>query len=148
MMHEAYSGELDRYFTLWRLCQAMYENWSKTYGFSCNETLVINFIAKSSFCTQKHISDGLQISKQTVNMILKRFEKEGYVELSVNDMDKRSKFIRLTEKGSKASAQIISDLLNIEIESVKEMGIDKFRKMNDAQEEYIRLFNKYAHTDF
>lgn len=122
----------------------MYENWSKTYGFSCNETLVINFIAKSSFCTQKHISDGLQISKQTVNMILKRFEKEGYVELTVNDMDKRSKFIKLTDKGSKASAELIADLLSIEIDSVKEMGIDKFRQMNDVQEEYIKLFNKYA----
>ncbi|MBP0960885.1 MAG: winged helix-turn-helix transcriptional regulator [Oscillospiraceae bacterium] len=119
MEHEMYTGELDRYFTLWRLCKAMYENWSKTYGFSCNETLVINFIAKSSFCTQKHISDGLQISKQTVNMILKRFEKEGYVELSVNDMDKRSKFIKLTDKGSKASAELIADLLSIEIDTVR-----------------------------
>jgi DNA-binding MarR family transcriptional regulator len=144
MEHEMYTGELDRYFTLWRLCKAMYENWSKTYGFSCNETLVINFIAKSSFCTQKHISDGLQISKQTVNMILKRFEKEGYVELSVNDMDKRSKFIKLTDKGNKASAELIADLLSIEIDTVKEMGIDKFRQMNDVQEEYIKLFNKYA----
>ncbi len=144
MEHEMYTGELDRYFTLWRLCKAMYENWSKTYGFSCNETLVINFIAKSSFCTQKHISDGLQISKQTVNMILKRFEKEGYVELTVNDMDKRSKFIKLTDKGSKASAELIADLLSIEIDTVKEMGIDKFRQMNDVQEEYIKLFNKYA----
>ena len=144
MEHEMYTGELDRYFTLWRLCKAMYENWSKTYGFSCNETLVINFIAKSKFCTQKHISDGLQISKQTVNMILKRFEKEGYVELTVNDMDKRSKFIKLTDKGSKASAELIADLLSIEIDTVKEMGIDKFRQMNDVQEEYIRLFNKYA----
>lgn len=144
MEHEMYTGELDRYFTLWRLCKAMYENWSKTYGFSCNETLVINFIAKSKFCTQKHISDGLQISKQTVNMILKRFEKEGYVELTVNDMDKRSKFIKLTDKGSKASAELIADLLSIEIDTVKEMGIDKFRQMNDVQEEYIKLFNKYA----
>ena len=144
MEHEIYTGELDRYFTLWRLCKAMYENWSKTYGFSCNETLVLNFIAKSSFCTQKHISDGLQISKQTVNMILKRFEKEGLVELSVNDMDKRSKFIKLTDKGNKASAELIADLLSIEIDTVKEMGIDKFRQMNDVQEEYIKLFNKYA----
>ena len=144
MEYEAYSGELDRYFTLWRLCKAMYENWSKTYGFSCNETLVLNFIAKSSFCTQKHISDGLQISKQTVNMILKRFEKDGYVELTVNDMDKRSKFIKLTDKGSKASAELIADLLSIELDSVKEMGIEKFRQMNDVQEEYIKLFNKYA----
>lgn len=144
MEHEMYTGELDRYFTLWRLCKAMYENWSKTYGFSCNETLVINFIAKSKFCTQKHISDGLQISKQTVNMILKRFEKEGYVELTVNDMDKRSKFIKLTDKGSKASTELIADLLSIEIDTVKEMGIDKFRQMNDVQEEYIKLFNKYA----
>ena len=144
MEHEMYTGELDRYFTLWRLCKAMYENWSKTYGFSCNETLVINFIAKSKFCTQKHISDGLQISKQTVNMILKRFEKEGYIELTVNDMDKRSKFIKLTDKGSKASAELIADLLSIEIDTVKEMGIDKFRQMNDVQEEYIKLFNKYA----
>ena len=81
---------------------------------------------------------------QTVNMILKRFEKEGYVELTVNDMDKRSKFIKLTDKGSKASTELIADLLSIEIDTVKEMGIDKFRQMNDVQEEYIKLFNKYA----
>ena len=147
MQNEIYTTELDRYFTLWRMCKAMYENWSKTYGFSCNETLVLNYIANNRQCTQKQISDCLQISKQTINMILKRFESDGLVEMSVNDMDKRSKFIKLTEKGSKASAELISDLFNIEVESVKKMGVAKFRMMNDGQEEYIKLFHYFAGLD-
>ncbi|WP_044974079.1 MarR family transcriptional regulator [Ruminococcus sp. HUN007] len=146
MITEAYSNELDRYFTLWCLCKAMYENWSKVYGFSCNETLVLNFVAKSKFCTQKQIAEKLEISKQTVNMILKRFENDGYVELTVNEMDKRSKFIKLTKKGREISDRLIADLLKIEMDSVRELGIDNFRQMNDVQEQYIKLFNKFSHS--
>lgn len=136
--------EIERFFTLWRTCNAMYETWSKPYGFSPNETLVLHFLAKNKDCTQKKISESLQISKQTVNMILKRFENDSLVTFETNGMDRRSKFIIVTEKGHAVSDEIINDLNEHHQNVIKKIGIDLFRLMNDGQEVYIKSFKELS----
>lgn len=137
-----FQNELTRYFVLWRQCNAMYERWSKKYGFSCNEILVLNFMFQNSGCTQKNISENLSISKQTVNMILKRFEKEEYVKMTTSRTDKRSKLLQLTEKGIDTANYVLDELVTIEMNAFKQMGYDMVLNMNNGQQNYIDLFIK------
>lgn len=139
-----YGEELHRNFKLWRYTNAMYENWSKKYGYSCNEILVLNTISKTPDCTQKFISDWLKISKQTINMILKRFENDGLAVMETSAQDKRSKVITLTEKGEKVTRDLIDDLIDVQSEAIKTFGLDSFRTMNDIQEKYLNEFTKIA----
>ncbi|MBO5073654.1 MAG: MarR family transcriptional regulator [Eubacterium sp.] len=54
-------------------------------------------------CTQRKISQRWMIPKQTINMILKEFERKGLVELLPMQEDKRNKLIRLTPAGGNDS---------------------------------------------
>lgn len=135
--------EINRFFLLWRHCNAMYENWSKQFGLSCNELIILNFILNNDKCTQKQISEFLLISKQTVNMILKRFEKIDYVNMESCPKDKRCKFIHMTQTGKELAENISEELMKVEISAFNEMGIESVRSMNECQEMFIQLFEKY-----
>ena len=64
--------EWKRYYTLWRECNLMYEEWSKEQGLSMNGYLILySFYDEKDELTQKSISQKWMIPKQTVNTILK-----------------------------------------------------------------------------
>lgn len=69
--------QLQRYYALWKECTAMYEKWSKDQGLSSNGVFALySFYESNGRCTQKMISEEWNISKQTVNTILKDFQKK------------------------------------------------------------------------
>ena len=69
--------QLQRYYALWKECTAMYEEWSKDQGLSSNGVFALySFYESNGRCTQKMISEKWNIPKQTVNTILKDFQKK------------------------------------------------------------------------
>ena len=56
-----------------------------------------------------------RISKQTVNSVLKDFERKGFVELRPMKEDERNKLIRFTPKGQEYADVIISKLRKVEL---------------------------------
>ena len=74
--------QLQRYYALWKECTAMYEEWSKDQGLSSNGVFALySFYESNGRCTQKMISEKWNIPKQTVNTILKDFQKKGYINM-------------------------------------------------------------------
>lgn len=55
------------------------------------------------------ISEEWNIPKQTVNTILKDFQKKGYINMVSDDSDKRNKLICLTESGMEYTKDIIEN---------------------------------------
>ena len=87
------------------------------------------------------------IPKQTINTILKDFERKGYVELSSSANDKRNKLIKLTPAGMEYARSIIEELRAKELHVMQEMGTIRVRDMNDSQELFIRLFKEKTQKD-
>ncbi|MDD3336433.1 MAG: MarR family transcriptional regulator [Eubacteriales bacterium] len=79
---------------------AMYDEYAKQNGILMNTFLVLNalFYAKEGM-TQKEICDRTFQSKQTVNLIIKNLQKDGYVTLAENTDDRRNKMVFLTDAG-------------------------------------------------
>ena len=70
--------ELDRFYYLWRESIAIYEDWAKQYGLSNNVVMVMESIYNNrENCTPSSISHKWFIPKQTLNSILRDFEKNG-----------------------------------------------------------------------
>lgn len=135
--------ELQRYYTLWKDCTAMYEEWSKDQGLSSNGVFVLySFYEGDGTCTQKMISEKWCIPKQTVNTILKDFQKKGYVEMVSMPEDKRNKLIRLTKSGKLFADDIIGKLHKKEIYVIEKMGLNNIKNMNNNTELFIRLFRE------
>ena len=52
--HENMQMQLQRYYSLWKDCTAMYEEWAKAQGLSSNGVLVLySFCEGNGECTQK-----------------------------------------------------------------------------------------------
>lgn len=136
-------AELQRYYALWKDSTAMYEEWSKEQGLSSNGVLLLySFHEEDGSCTQKMLSEKWCIPKQTVNTILKDFEKKGYVEMVSMPNDKRNKQICLTEEGKLYAADIVTKLHEKESYVISQMGIGNIKSMNDNTELFIKLFRE------
>lgn len=64
------------------------------------------------------------IPKQTINIILKEFERKGLVELFPMQEDKRNKLIKFTPAGNVYTYDIISKLRKVELHVIEEMRIE------------------------
>ncbi len=135
--------QLHRYYALWRESNAVYEDWAKKQGLSFNSLLVLySFDEHGESCTQKMISQEWTIPKQTVNTILKDFEKKGYIELVPLPADKRNKVIRLTPAGRAFCDRMIAALHEKELLVMKKMGLSRMAELNDSLALFIELFRK------
>ena len=82
--------ELDRFYNLWRESTAIYEDWAKQQGLSNNAVMVMDSIySNKENCTPSSISHKWFIPKQTVNTILRDFEKKEYITLLQHPKDKK-----------------------------------------------------------
>ena len=90
--------------------------------------------ATTRFCSTKF--------KQTLNSILRDFEKKEYITLLPHPKDKRNKVIQLTKKGEEIIGKIVLKLRKLEFYTLNQMGKEKIDNMNDGLEEFIRLFRE------
>lgn len=94
--------ELDRFYYLWRESIAIYEDWAKQQGLSNNVVMVMESIySNRENCTPSSISHKWFIPKQTVNTILRDFEKKEYITLLQHPKDKETKLFDLQKKAKK-----------------------------------------------
>lgn len=137
--------QLNRYYAVWQEYNHVYEEWANAHGLSDNSLLVLSALHEGETdCTQKKISQRWLIPKQTVNMILKDFEKNGLVEMSPMQEDKRNKLIRLTAAGQEYADNIISELRKTELSVIEEMGIKRMKQLNDGNTLFVELFRKFG----
>lgn len=142
-MEQKMITEWKRYYTLWRECNLMYEEWAKEQGLSMNGYLILySFYDETDFPTQKSISQKWMIPKQTVNTILKDYMQRGYVEAVSMPEDKRNKILKLTESGRAYANKIIGKLQEKELYVMQQMGLENMVKMNDIMEMFITFFYK------
>lgn len=135
--------ELNRYYMLWREISYLYEDWSKAHGLSFNEVMVLYSIYEDSGnCTQKMISQKWLIPKQSVNTILKDFERKGFVEFVPLQSDKRNKLIKPTPTGMEYADRIITELRRLELFIIEQMGVENITQFNNSMALFAELFKK------
>jgi len=140
--------QLNRYYSVWQEYNYVYEEWAKSHGMSVNSLLVLSAIHEGgNDCTQRKISQRWMIPKQTINMILKEFERKGLVELLPMQEDKRNKLIQFTPAGDEYADGIISKLRKAELYVIEEMGIERMKLLNDNMALFVELFSKAGGND-
>lgn len=140
--------QLNRYYSVWQEYNYVYAEWAKTHGMSVNSLLVLSAIHEGGKdCTQRKISQRWLIPKQTINMILKEFERKGLVELLPMQEDKRNKLIQFTPAGNEYADAIISKLRKVELYVIEEMGLERMKQLNDNMALFGELFSKAGGND-
>ncbi len=135
--------QLNKYYAIWQEYNYVYEEWAKAHGLSVNSLFVLCAIHDGGDdCTQKKISQRWLIPKQTINMVLKDFERRGFTKLFPMPEDKRNKIIRFTKTGKEYADTIISELRKVELFTVEKIGIERMQQLNENMALFVDLFSK------
>lgn len=104
---------------------AVYDRCAKKHGLTVNELFVLDILwFAPEGCTQKEISGRMSANKQTINAIITRFDKQGYISYMEVKEDRRNKRIILTENGKAYAKNIIPPAADAENLAMADMPID------------------------
>lgn len=102
------------------------------YKLNLIQALCILMIYEYGELNQKHLSDGLYITKGAITKAVLKLESGGWIIRETSQYDKRCNVLKLTEKGE----DFIPILFEINDNWQSEMGLD------DISEEFRSIFNK------
>lgn len=115
-----------------------YEDYARSKGLTYLSLMVLEEIYElGGGCTQKRISEDTHYPKQSINLVIKAFLKDGVLELRELPENRKSKGITLTEKGRRLCAETVAPLLAQESAAMDEIGEVESREM-------IRLLELYG----
>lgn len=78
------------------------------------------------------LAEFMQITKQSVNDLLRHLERCGYAQCRPDPNDKRARLVRLTARGRKLEAAVLKYARAAERELASELGQEKFREFQRA----------------
>jgi len=98
----------NRFKQVWYRIDNLFNQYAKKSGANLTTILVLDMLAEGNEPhTQKEICEQLMLPKQLVNIIIKTFWEQGYVELK-EAKDRRNKKIHLTESGKVYAESILA----------------------------------------
>ena len=123
----------------WRPIDKVYEEYAKSIGMSETSFNVLWTILFNENCTQNEICKHTWVPKQTVNAAITDFYKNGLVVLEELPEDRRTKAVKLTEKGKEYAQNAVCHIRNAENVAMKQFT-------EQEREMLISLFKRYAET--
>lgn len=106
LMHRLY-GALD-------LINSSYHDFYESISANQYEIQVMNSLYNQDNLTQKQIAEAHHMPKQTVNNIILRYQKLGYVEMIRNKEDGQARTIHLTENGRKYVNETLQPVIRLD----------------------------------
>lgn len=132
-----FDEQLENNYMIWKECNSLYEDLSKKMNVTQQEALFFySMLEGDGEITQKDIADKWRMSKQTISMMVKRFEKAGYVSLKNSSEDKRRKFLLLSSEGKTFAMAVVKNQKAAELFAFEKMGIEKVKLLNELQKQF------------
>ena len=97
---------------LYRYGQSHISRQLSSYNIGSGQYIFLLALYKKDGISQEEISDHLKIEKATTAKAIKRLEKEGYIERSIDSSDKRAYKVFLTQKALDIKSVIYNLLKN------------------------------------
>ena len=118
---------------------SVYQSLLKANSVSDSEYIVMLYIQElGEGCSQKDIADNSLISKKTVNSTIKKFEKDGYIELVAAKYPHMKIF--LTDKGREFFQNSIMPIIELENDVLENMTENEFEFLATFYKIYIKGF--------
>lgn len=125
---------LTTFYLAWQKLNHAYETYAKKHDLTYISLFILQLINDGS--TQKELCDTLYFPKQTVNKVIQSFEKKGYIVLTENAKDGRSRSIMLTEKGKQFQREVIPTICNAELETFDTLSKEEQKIMTELWVKY------------
>lgn len=133
--------KIDRIYESVRKINQAYEIWASAHGLTLYEMQIYYVMLQKerTAITQKELCMELDAPKTSINSIIKKQLKTGYIEMNVNPRNKREKMISLTESGQAFAEKLIQPLFRYEEEAVAMLDDDEMEAAIVAQNQFADL---------
>ena len=129
---------LKRFYLQWQKLNHVYEDYAKIHDLTYISIFILQLLDREG-TIQKELCDTLYFPKQTVNKVILSFEKRGYVTLTENPQDRRSRSIVLTEKGKEFQKKVISHIEQAELQAFASLSEQEQEVITDLWEKYTSI---------
>ncbi|MBR2069770.1 MAG: winged helix-turn-helix transcriptional regulator [Candidatus Gastranaerophilales bacterium] len=121
----------------------IYQSLLKANNVSESEYIVMFAINElGEGCSQKDISENGYASKKTINSTIKKFEKDGHIELRPAKYPSMQIF--LTEKGKKFMEESIIPILRLESNVLDDVPEDEFEALAQCYRKHLSAFRSHV----
>lgn len=124
-----------------------YACWASAHGLTLYEMQIYYVILEGNrtFITQKELCSELDAPKTSINSIVKKQLKAGYIEMNTNSANRREKVISLTDKGKAFAQALILPLFRYEEEAISRFAGRDLEQAIRTQGEFAEaLFQKVS----
>lgn len=137
-MREHLSAAMERFNQLYKEIDEIYHIYAKKYNLSDSALWLFYSLYESREpLTQSALCAAWHYPPQTINSLLKKMERQGYLILTPADGSQKTKVILLTEQGQELMEEIISPLILAENRALQKLT-------EEEQSALLGLTGKYA----
>lgn len=127
----------------WQSIDRMYAVYAKSVGLTYMSLTVLEILyAVPEGCTQKRICALSNYTKQSVNMMIKSFLADGYVQLKELPDDRRNKGVWLSPKGKEYARPIIEALWKAEEKAIEVFTAEQREHLLHSMSCYAQSFRQ------
>lgn len=120
----------------------LYGHFDNALGVNSYIFKVLHALAISDLHTQKDIMQSYEMPKQTINNVILSLQKQGFIEIEINPIDKREKLIKLTENGQRYAQDFITKYTDFEREIYQRLGAKKLEKLIEIFSDFEVVFSE------
>lgn len=130
------------FYAAWAKGNGLYIQWAAREGIGYPEMIVLYSLYTMGRLTQKQIREDFGLQKQTVNTVIHDLKVRELVILTASEMDRREKWVDLTESGRRYAGEKIDPLLQTEEEIYRKIGIERIRQISETMELFNLMFER------
>ena len=110
---------------------ASYDLYAKKHRLSVKELFVLDIVWFNEGCSQSYICERMSTNKQTISMIIKKFEALGYLTVAASEKDKRNKKVcfQLEQEYTREFGKEVLEIFHLQIECARKVKTIEFCQM-------------------
>ena len=113
-MEEVIRRQMTEYNRLFKEEDGLYREVSRRLDLPETELWILYLLRLEGSCTQRELRERMVQARQSVNTALKAMERKGVITMAPAEEDRRSRTIRLTERGEALAAKAADPILAVE----------------------------------
>ena len=134
--------EVQQFCDAWQGLNTIYEDYARTQEMPYTNLYILNLLTRLENCTQKMICERALLPKQTVNTVITRFYKSGWVELRELPVDRRTKSIHLTSSGGEYANKVILHIRQAELRAMEKLTNEQRASLLNGMRIYCEAFRE------
>ena len=136
-MEESIRRQMTEYNRIFKEEDGLYREVSRRLDLPETELWILYLLRLEGSCTQRELRKRMLQARQSVNTALKAMEQRGVISMVPTEGDRRSRTIRLTERGEALAAEAADPVLAAEAAAMASLTAAE-------RETLLRLWAKYV----